>query len=590
MKTLTRRDFLKLGALTSATAAAGIMLAGCAGGGDEGTTGGDTTGTTGGSTTGGSTTEGAAINEEYAVTDYPEITAGLLTDVSQPIDDATKKQLIADHTDADGNTFVTVGLIDDPGSLCAYGTGASKPRTMLLPLVYGRLFYRETNAAGLKKGIATSYEYIGDHIWEVKLDPNATDSEGNPIKASDVKFSMWDVAVTKYNTNNVKTYCTEIKVIDDETVHFVLTLEGPATFENRIATNYVFSQKSYEASADGMITTPVSSAPYDVIDWMTGSEIVLLKNENYWNTNPDTILLHTNVDKIILKVIKDSAQRVIALETGEIDFLSSIDETDVPAFQKDGYFTTFTYAGQRQTLYFNCHPDCPLGDVRLRQAVCYGINNEDIMIVTSGSGRLCYSVAPYTAGNYHTKWENEDYYNYDPEKAKALMKEAGVKEGELNIVIMTENYPELNQRIATTMQAQLLEIGINCEIKPVDGALFSEYKYDKTSSDIIIAATGGAGDNVVPSYASNDYKTTSETSGLTHIENAEWMELQNKALEGEYDNEYIDQCHNWIKDNVYGYALFHAALYCVTTSIVTGYTLLTQSYDCPNALTYIWNE
>ena len=155
------------------------------------------------------------------------------------------------------------------------------------------------------------------------------------------------------------------------------------------------------------------------------------------------------------------------------------------------------------------------------------------------------------------------------------------------IRIMTENYPELNQRIATVMKTQLEEIGIHCEIKPVDGALFSEYKYDKTSSDIIIAATGGAGDNVVPNYASNDYKTTSEVSGLTHIVNEEWMELQNKCLEGEFDNEYVDQCHYWIKDNVYGYALFHPALYCVTTPVVTGYTLMTNSYDCPQALKYI---
>ncbi len=585
--TLSRRDFLKVAGIGVAGASAAMLLAACSGDETGTTAGGTTTGGTTGGSTGGATTAGAAINEEYAVTDYEEIVPGFLTDVAQEIDDAKKQEIIKAHTDADGKTFVTVGLIDDPGSMCAYGTGASKPRTMVLPMVYGRMLIRDDNKGDLKMSIAESYEYIGDHTWELKLKEGVVDADGNPITAEDVKFSYWNVGVEKHNTNNIKTYCTGIDAVDATTVHIHTTLEGIAVFAQRLASNYVFSQKSYEASPDGMITTPVSSGPYNMTNWVTGSELVLEANPNYWNEAPESIMESQNVDKIILKVIKDSAQRVIALETGEIDFLSSIDETDVPAFQVEGYRTTFAYAGQRETLYFNCHPDCPLGDVRLRQAVCYGINNEDIMIITAGSGRLCYTTAPYTAGNYHTKWEDEDYYTYNPEKAKELMKEAGVDE--LDIVIMTENYPELNQRIATVMKTQLEEIGIHCEIKPVDGALFSEYKYDKTSSDIIIAATGGAGDNVVPSYASNDYKTTSEVSGLTHIENPEWMELQNKALEGEYDNEYIDQCHYWIKDNVYGYALFHPALYCVTTPVVTGYTLMTNSYDCPQALTYLWN-
>lgn len=529
-------------------------------------------------------------NNEYAVTDYSEIIPGTLTDVSISMSDSEKQALIDSHTDADGKTFVTVALIDDPGSMCAYGTGASKPRTLVLPLVYDRLFNRDNNAGELKPCVGESYEYIGDHVWEVKLAEGVVDTAGNEIKAEDVKFSLWDVALEKYSTNNIKTYCTNIEVVDDYTLHFTLTLEGPATFESRIATNYVFSKASYEASADGMITTPVGSGPYVVESWETGSQLVLVKNENYWDTDPSSILQQANVDKIVLKVIKDSAQRVIALEAGEIDFLSSVDETDLPNFESSDYVTTFAYAGQRETLYFNCAEDCPLGDPKVRQAVCYAISSEDCMLGASGSGRLCYTVAPYTAGNYHTEWESQDYFEYNPEKALELLEEAGVDPSELTIVIMTENTPELNVRIAQIIQAQLLEIGITVEIKPVDGALFSEYKYDKTSSDIIIAATGGDGSTVVPSFASNDYKTTSEVSGLTHIVDDYWMDLQNKALEGEYDNEYIDQCHEYIKENVFGYALYHPALYCITTGVVKGYTLLIQSYDCPGCLQYIWND
>lgn len=529
-------------------------------------------------------------NEFLVSGDYPEIPAGEIIDVPQNLTDEQKQEIIAKHTDAEGRTFVTMALVDDPGSMCPYGSGASKPRNVVLPLVYDKLFNIDVADGTLEPCVGKSFQYLGDKVWELVIEEGVVDSAGNPIKAEDVKFSLWDVAVGVHNTSSIKSYCESIDVVDEYTLHIKMALEGDTCFRGRILQNYVFSKASYEASPDGMITTPVGSGPYVMAGWTSGSEMVFVKNENYWDKDINYAAQMANVDKVVCKVIKDGAQRVIALEAGEIDFLSAIDEADLGNFAGEGYFTSYAYAAQRQTLFFNASEKGHISDVRVRQAICYAMNNEDIMVGASGSGRLCYSTSYYVAPNYNKEWETEDYYNYNPEKALDLLAEAGVNPSDLTVVIMTENYPEVNVRMAEIIQAQLGEIGITVELKPVDGALFSEYKFDPTSSDIIIASCGGSADNVLGGFTAGDYATTSETSGLMHVVDEEWADIQEKAMASEMFGEYVDICHDYLTENVYGYSIYHQPLFCVTSSVVTGYGIPANSYDVPGANTYLWNE
>lgn len=592
---MRKMKFLSLGL----SALMAITMIGCGESAPAGTTTGGGDGTAAATESGGGSGGETANTPDYIRNDLGP-SSFFIQDTKIELSDAEKQKIIADHTDANGKTFVTIALVDDPGSLCAFGSGASKVRSVLLPLIYQPLFARDK--LGMKEPapvIGESWEYVGENPnggfdWTVKIKENVYDSAGNHITADDVVFSIWEIGVGKYNAQ-LGSWCTNMEVVDDYTFKATMTVDGFMTLDVRLLSgnNYVFSRAAYEASPDGMITSPVGTGPYALTKWETGSTLTFEKNENAWWVAANDLTISRelqNVDKINFKVIKDSAQRTIALEAGEIDYLTSVEETDLVQFQDPAKFTIAdSLASQRDTLYFNASEKGNISDVRVRQAICYAIDNEAIILGAVNSGVLCYTVGPTTASAYNKKWETEDYYNYNPDKARELLKEAGIKDGELTVVIMTENAPAYNTRVAEIIQGYLEEVGVKAELKPVDGALFSEYKYDPTSSDIIIATTGGNADYLAPSYCSNDYRTKGETTGLTHLDNPEWTDLQERAMVAGDGSQLVEDCHYYIKDNVYGYALFSATLHTVVTPVITEVRLLT-GFEVPGANKYLWNE
>lgn len=309
--------------------------------------------------------------------------------------------------------------------------------------------------------IVDTYEVAEDGLsLTITIDKDIETANGYPVTASDIIWSIEQVAsgndaryVAFFDLEN-----TEIK--DDYTIVFGLN-------ERWIDFNYdslchvpITSQAAYEASPDEFYSQGEgSTGAYKFESYTPGVEFVLVKNENYRGS-----FRQQNVDKIIVKYISESEQALIAYENNEIDFISAPAVTDLEYIGTlDGTYIEKAYENRSQMLVFNTVKEggSPVEDVNVRKAVSYAINNEEISeFVYDGWAYPAYSIISPLLREWKDEWDDgydNAYYNYDVDKAKELLAEAGYEDG----FDLTMAYDKSEEDLALVLQQQLAQININ---------------------------------------------------------------------------------------------------------------------------------
>lgn len=556
------------------------MLAGCSGKTDDSTPKSDTstdTPNSGGKTQ--DTAVGTAAGSGEAAKADTEVT------------EDKKAELIASHTDENGKTFITTSITDDPGSMFPQGSGSSKPRQVVLDYVFEGMFQIQGTGGELVPQLAEGYEVLEDgYTYRITLKDYVYDSEGNHFTANDVKYVL-DVVAREYNLAYAN-YLDAVNVQSEYVVDLVYNTKMYNYIVNSLIAQ-MWTQAAYEASPDQMTTTPVGTGPYVLTSWTSGAELVFEARDDYWETDKSKIVRNSyaNVDKIISKVIKDSAQRVIALESGELDMCTGVSATDLAFFTDNENYNVFNaLQDQVVSIFFNCSENSPLQDVNIRQAIAYAIDAEGVLNgVDQGNGVVCKTAFCHIFPDFDEKWNDEDYYGYDPDKATELLKEAGYDaNNRLSIKIMFENNDRL-ANVATVIQGYLLNVNVDLEIFPCDGALFNTYKLDNTQSDLLMATCGSS--TFGSSSLIGNLRSIAPDKTLIGIqEDTLWEKITIMAENAYEDWSYAHDLHYYVKDNCYLYCLYSPINFIVTSPVVTGLILNAKGMDSPNCCTFIWNE
>jgi len=223
-------------------------------------------------------------------------------------------------------------------------------------------------------------------------------------------------------------------------------------------TNGIQSPAALKRSWDKPLIMPIGTGPFIFKEWAPGNRLVMVRNDNYWGTNP-------TVSEVTFRVIPDDASRVAALERGEVHVAVKIPPSDLPRLKANSKIRIMTSPSAR-TIYmgFNCLKE-PFTDKRIRQALNYAVNKEAIVEhVLDGAGRVSDApISPVISGYAPIKT-----YKYSIEKAKALLAEAGFPEGfETTLHISSGRYYK-DASLATAVAADLLKVGIKAEVKMMD--------------------------------------------------------------------------------------------------------------------------
>jgi len=382
------------------------------------------------------------------------------------------------------------------------------------------------------------------------------------VTSSRAKTLLANAKFEEVDTNTVKL------TVESATSDVLILLAAKAQFPS-ITTKEIIEN----APAEG-ITEYIGTGPYKFVEWKQDQYIHLAKYDEYQplSTEPSGFdgRKEALTPNLFFHFVTDHAIRIAGVKTGQYDVAASIPIENYDELASSGNVELQSFPGGALTAFFNTREGL-LKDVKIRQALLAAFNNDEIMLASFAKPEL-YSLAPGYLNTNQVQWSNEagaEYYNQsNPEKAKALLEEAGYN-GEEITLLTTKDYNEM-YTATLVIQEQLRQIGVNVKVDTYDFPTFLETKNQYGKWDIFLASTGYQLTPpqllaVNPDWAGLDDETVKQAlkdiRGAASTEQAkkEWEKLQGYLYEnasstviGHYNGVVA------INKNLEGFELFEA--------------------------------
>ncbi|EHR69038.1 ABC-type dipeptide transport system, periplasmic component [Burkholderiales bacterium JOSHI_001] len=356
---------------------------------------------------------------------------------------------------------VVIGLVLEPQGL----DPTTAPAAAIGEVVHYNLFEGLTriNADGsVSPLLADSWTMDPDgKSYSFRLKKGVRFSDGQPFDAAAVKFSFERAKAEKSTNKAKKAVFDNISSISTPDAHSViLTLNNAdGNFLFRLGENPAVIL--HPKTADNAANQPVGTGPFVLADWKKGASITLAKSPNFRNAAA------VKFKRVSFRIINDPAAQVAALLAGDVDaFPRGITSAAVKQFQADKRFTVALGASAGKGIMTINNKKKPFDDVRVRRALMHAIDRKAFIDgVLDGYGKPIGShFAPTDAGYV----DLTGVYPYNPEKAKALLKEAGVTTP-LNVTL-TLPPPQYARKGGEVLAAMLAKVGVNAKIENVEWA------------------------------------------------------------------------------------------------------------------------
>jgi peptide/nickel transport system substrate-binding protein len=352
--------------------------------------------------------------------------------------------------------------------------------------------------ATVKPLLAESWKLVdGGKAWEFKLRKGVKFASGNPLTATDVKFSFERLANLKDQPGDMAENLGSIEVVDPETVRIAMADKTQPLLTLFTSVTYaVYDSKSVMAQggtsakdaekADKATTWldahSAGSGPYVLTGWTRNQEIVLERNKHYWRAP-------AAFEKVVLRHIADGAAQVLAVRRGDIDAALNLSPDQLDSLAKDANLRIVSGSSldyMYMTLTSSPEMNAALGKKAARQAVAHAIDYDGIIKGLMGGHAIRPATfIPIGLGGSTEALTKEIGYRQDLAKAKKLLAEAGVPNGFSFKIsygkasIAGTSYDLVAQKI----QSDLARVGITAELDPMDQAtLRTAYKEGKTQS------------------------------------------------------------------------------------------------------------
>ncbi len=372
--------------------------------------------------------------------------------------------------------------------------------------------------------LADKWEVLDDLTWKFHIRQGVKFSNGKDMTPEAVKKSLErTIAKDERAKNSSK---MESITVDGEYIIFK-TSEPYGSLINNL-TEPLFIIVDTDVDDETMAMTPVTTAPYQIVEYEPKVQAKLVANEYYWDGKPA-------LDSYTLKMIKDPETRMLALQSGEVQIAQGLSGTALETLEKSGDFQIDKMGSLRVNyLGFN-HNNKLLSDIHLRRAFSYAINREAIAKILKSVP--VGAMFPPSAGY---GYDQLDLEHYDFEQAKAELEAGGYvdndgdgiveKDGEK--VSFTLPVVSKSAALAEIMQAQLKEVGIEMNIEIVENSyaqlVEGNHGFDLFLTNYVTATTGDSKRFLEQNY------TTEGTDNFGHYSNLEFDKIVDKLI-AEFD-------------------------------------------------------
>ncbi len=356
-------------------------------------------------------------------------------------------------------TDIAVGLVLEPPNLDPTG-GAAEP---IDEVVYANVFEGLTRFGpdgSVNPDLARSWDISEDGlVYTFHLQSGVRFHDGTGFDASDVKFSL-DRARAEDSTNAQKGLFADIadvEVIDPETVKVTLSQPNGSFLFNMAWGDAVIVAP--ESAADNA-TNPIGTGPFRFVDWVQGDHVDLVRYDDYWGAP-------VRLDKVTFKFIGDPSASFAAMMAGDIDAFPNFPAPEtLPQLASDPRFKVIVGSTEGETVMAMNNKRAPFSDVRVREAIAHAINREEIIDgAMFGYGT---PIGTFFAPHNPAYVDLTALSNYDPDRSRALLDEAGYPDGfETTLQLPPTPYA---RRGGEVIAAQLAAVGITAKIENVEWA------------------------------------------------------------------------------------------------------------------------
>jgi peptide/nickel transport system substrate-binding protein len=328
--------------------------------------------------------------------------------------------------------------------------------------------------------LAESVDVSADGLaYTFKLRPNVTFHDGTPLVAEDVKFTIERLKdpATGYSYSAQMTPISGVEVVDPQTVRLVLSEpSGPLLVNLAFPGSSIVSQKLVESGHD-LNATPIGTGPFKFVSYQPRTMVKMVRNADYYEGDKPYI------ENLEYHIISDQTAITTALQAGVVNFSNVIPPKDWEAIKANPQLTTAPLEGGRWFWLMLNNTKPPFDNAKVRQAVAHAIDRQAII------DAVFYGLATPILGGVVPSWNwghAPDLKVFspqaDPDKAKALLAEAGYPDGFDALFRVGSDWPPL-MNIAPLVQENLRAVGVNLQIETMGTTeyldkVFSGGEYD----------------------------------------------------------------------------------------------------------------
>jgi peptide/nickel transport system substrate-binding protein len=358
----------------------------------------------------------------------------------------------------------------------------------------------------MRPALAQSWDVSSDELaWTFHLRQGVTFHDGSPFTADDVVFSYRRIIDEQLANVDKFSAVTDVRATDPLTVVIRVKQPTPNLLTNIGGFKGMAIVQRRNVESGQIATHPVGTGPFAFQAQKSGDSVTLQANPSYWGGAP-------TIPGVTFRFISEQSTALSALQAGEIDWTDSIPTQRVAQLRDDDSLHLAVTASNDYWYLALNEARKPWNDVRVRQAIAYGIDRDAILAATSYGTATANQLAIPQGNPWYTEYGR---YRYDIDAAKRLLDEADVTDADMNMLVTSE-YPE-TVTAAQVIADNLAPLGITVNIRTVD---FATWLDEQNSGNFDMLMMGWLG-NIDPDdfyYAQHHTKGTSNAQKFSNAE------------------------------------------------------------------------
>ena len=445
--------------------------------------------------------------------------------------------------------------------------------------IYETLFYYDADM-NLKPKLASGYEKLNDTEYEIQLRENVSFHDGTEMNADAVLFSL-NRALDPSNPRS-----SEYPFIKDvrKTGDYSIVIETTDVYAPLIASLVDPVMSIVSPNIVDVDKQPVGTGPFKFVSFEPGTSLELEKNPDYWGGK-------VKVDRIHIQYNKDSTARTMLIKSGDVDIARDPLQSEYSTLQAEPAINVTSRETLRTYFLYVNGGKAPFNDTRVRQALSYAINRQEIVDTALEGVSGIPAVGIFTNTMPWNANDQIEAYEYNPEKALELFKEAGITNGTdgklyyngepFTLEIQTYSKRAALQPSAEVMASELEDIGITTTVTILENSALTANAVAGTY-DLSLAAWSTAPTGDPDYFLSSHYLSNgSYASTWLHYSNPqvdEWILEARSELDEDKRAELYDKIQAQIQDDAVILPVFYANEIYALSSDVEGFVMYPNEY------------